>query len=130
MDQPGPQLETLLRRLADTPQEFLDEPRIGSSGAVFVPAVVNDLLARISNRAALPALQRFQGKDVTVDRNRLMVSLIISWLLADEWFESKRLPQTDILRVLEETGRELALHAAAPKYVHDPERREELVRLA
>ena len=129
MHQPGPELETLLRRLADTPQEFLDEPRIGAAGQVFVPAVINDLLARISSRAALPQLERFRGKDLAADRNRLMVALLIAWLLADEWFESKGLAQADVLRVLDDSAAELAAGAGAQKFVIDAERREELARL-
>lgn len=129
MHQPGPELETLLRRLADTPQEFLDEPRIGAAGQVFVPAVINDLLARISSRAALPQLERFRGKDLAADRNRLMVALLIAWLLADEWFGGKGLAQADLLRVLHETAAELAAGAGAQKFVIDADRREELARL-
>lgn len=129
MHQPGPELETLLRRLADTPQEFLDEPRIGAAGQIFVPAVINDLLARISSRASLPELERFRGKDLAADRNRLMVALLIAWLLADEWFESKELAQADLLRVLDEAAAELAAGAGAQKFVIDAERREELSRL-
>lgn len=130
MRQPGPPLETLLRRLADTPQEFLDEPRIGAAGQVFVPAVVNDLLERISTRAAASALESFRGKDRAIDRNRLMVTMVITWLLADDWFENIRLPQADLLQVLNQTATELAACAGAQKYVLDPERREELARLS
>jgi hypothetical protein len=130
MHQPGPPLETLLRRLADTPQEFLDEPRIAAVGQVFVPAVVNDLLARISTRAAVLALEPFRGNDRAIDRNRLMVTMVMTWLLADEWFERLRLPQADLLQVLNETATELAAYAAAQKYLLDPQRREELARLS
>lgn len=129
MQRSGPPLETLLRRLADTPQEFLDEPRIGAAGQVSVPAVVNDLLARIASRAPVVALQRFQGRDRASDRNRLMVALVMAWLLADDWFESARLPQVELIRVLADTGAELAACAGALNYVEDPERREELARL-
>ena len=40
----GPMLETLLRRVAETPPDFLREPRIGSAGEIHVMAVVHDLL--------------------------------------------------------------------------------------
>lgn len=129
MHQPGPLLETLLRRLADTPQEFLEEPRIGDVGQVFVPAVVGDLLARIASRPGFEQLDRFHGKDKSKDRNRLMVTLILTWLLADEWFEGKGLPQADLLRVLDETARELAASTPARKYIKEEDRREELSRL-
>ncbi len=44
MKEEGPPLETLVRRLADCPNDFLAEPRIGPAGVVSVPAVVADLL--------------------------------------------------------------------------------------
>lgn len=130
MNQSGPHLETLLRRLADTPPDFLDEPRIGSTGQVFVPAVVNDLLSRLGERAPLTILERFQAKNGVADRNRLMLVMIVAWLLADDWFVAARLPQADSVRLLDETARELAEASAARKYIDDPDRREELARLA
>lgn len=44
MKNEGPPLEALTRRLAECPPEFLEEPRVGSSGTVHVAAVVHDLL--------------------------------------------------------------------------------------
>lgn len=129
MNKTGPLLETLLRRLADTPPDFLDEPRIGGKGQIFVPAVVNDLLATLATGASQAALERFRGQNVANDRNRLMLVLILCWLLADDWFATAGLPQADILRLLDETAGELAASAVAEKYLHDPERREELARL-
>ena len=130
MNKTGPLLETLLRRLADTPPDFLDEPRIGGKGQIFVPAVVNDLLATLASGASQAELEGFRGQNVANDRNRLMLVLILCWLLADDWFATAGLPQADILRLLDETAGELATSAVAEKYLHDPERREELARLA
>lgn len=130
MNQPGPHLETLLRRLTDIPPDFLDEPRINSSGQVFVPAVVNDLLFRLGERVPLTVLERFQAKNGIADRNRLALVMIIAWLLADDWFVTARLPQADSVRLLDETARELAQGSAAKKYIDDSERREELARIA
>ena len=47
----GPALERLTRRLAETPEDFLHEPRIGSSGSVHVAAVVQDLLSSLGSTA-------------------------------------------------------------------------------
>lgn len=126
----GPPLETLLRRVADTPPAFLDEPRIGAAGTVSVPAVVNDLLARLSQPAALPVLAPFRGTDRGADRNRLMLTLVLCWLLADEAFRGLAPPQPQVVSLLDDTARELAAHASALKYIEDPDRREELVRTA
>ncbi|MDR2209512.1 MAG: hypothetical protein LBE22_11140 [Azoarcus sp.] len=129
MDQSGPHLEILLRRLADIPSDFLGEPRIGQNGEVFVAAVVNDLLSRLGERAPLTVLERFQAKKGGADRNRLMLTMIVVWLLADDWFVAARLPQADCVRLLDEVVQELAQASTAKKYVDDSERREELARL-
>lgn len=126
---PGPPLETLLRRLADTPPDFLDEPRIGASGQVSVAAVVNDLLASGPGRATREELQRFDSRDPGADRARLKMALVMSWLLADDTFQAAGLARADLLRVLDETAGELAVLAPATKYLQDPERREELARV-
>ncbi len=139
MNRTGPVLETLLRRLADTPPDFLDEPRVGAAGergGIFVPALVNDLLSRLSHLSSRPghrisrdALEPFHGRG-PADRNRLALVMILVWFLADEWFEQARPEQEAVLRLLDATAAELAESAAARKYVEDPERREELARLA
>lgn len=43
MNREGPPIESLTRRLAETPAEFLAEPRLGKSGEVHVAAVIADL---------------------------------------------------------------------------------------
>ena len=82
----GPLLETLTRRLAETPPDFLDEPRIGEGGSVAVPALVHDLLRMHGARAGRDVLQRFASNDARTDRNRLALVQIGCWLLADDWF--------------------------------------------
>jgi hypothetical protein len=129
MQHPGPPLETLLRRLVDTPAEFLAEPRIGTRGEVFVAAVVNDLLARFGARAGPAALARFTARDAGADRNRLMLVAIAAWLLAHEWFRLAHLPSAQVLSVLDEPMAELAAATPAQKFVSDPDRREELARV-
>jgi hypothetical protein len=42
MDSEGPLLEALTRRLADCPQEFLLEPRVGDGGVIDMAALVCD----------------------------------------------------------------------------------------
>lgn len=130
MNKSGPELEVLLRRLAETPAEFLAEPRIGESGAVHVAALVNDVLAMHGARAPDATLARFIGRTAAADRNRLALSMIAAWLLADEWFVQAGLAQPALLAVLDEAAGELATAAAAHKFVDDPDRREELARVA
>lgn len=123
----GPPLETLLRRLADTPPDFLDEPRVGASGQIYVAAVINDLLAHGPGRASLQELQRFDGHDADV--GRLRMALVIAWLLADDEFRLAGLGRADLLNVLDCTASKLAALAPATTYLQDPDRREELVRV-
>src|SRR4051812_43860373 len=101
MENIGPILETLTHRLAETPAEFLGEPRIGAAGNVFVPALVNDLLHLHGARATGAALATFHGTDAKADRNRLALVMIAVWLLADEWFVAARIAQQDVLKVLD-----------------------------
>src|SRR6266487_551075 len=125
MERQGPILEKLTRRLAETPPDFLDEPRIGTTGRVFVPALVNDLLSQYGGRATAAALMRFHGTDAKIDRNRLALVMITVWLLADDWFVAAKIPQADALLVLDETVTELAGATPAQKFVSDTDRREE-----
>lgn len=130
MTRNGPALESLLRRLADTPPDFLDEPRIGSTGRMAVAALVNDLLSMHGTRAAVNTLREFEGRDARSDRNRLALVMIGCWLLADEWFLAAGIPQGPLLQLLRVTLAELATAAPAHKYITDAERREELARVA
>ena len=132
MHTPGPHLETLTHRLADTPVEFLAEPRIAgvaNAQAVAVAALVNDILLLHGARAPAASLQGFVGAQVKADRNRLALAMILCWLLADDWFIGKQLPQPALLQVLGEAARELAASTPAHQFTQDPERREELARI-
>lgn len=130
MQREGPVLETLTRRLAETPEDFLAEPRIGQAGRVHTAAVVGDLLRTLGGFAPAEALRRFHGTDARADRNRLSIALVLCWLLADEWFARASLPPLTVLAVLDGESRELAEQSPAAKFVTDPDRREELARLA
>ena len=132
MMQIGPHLETLTHRLADTPVEFLAEPRIAgvaNAQAVAVAALVNDILLLHGARAPAASLHGFIGAQVKADRNRLALAMIVCWLLAEDWFTGQQLPQPALLQVLGEAARELAAATPAHQFTQDPERREELARI-
>ena len=132
MQTPGPHLEILTHRLADTPAEFLAEPRIAgvaNAQAVAVAALVNDIVLLHGARAPAASLQGFVGAQVKADRNRLALAMIACWLLADEWFIARQWPQHDLLQILGEAARELAAATPAHQFTQDPERREELARI-
>jgi hypothetical protein len=131
MNREGPLLESLTRRLTETPPEFLAEPRIGRKGAVTVAAVVNDTLVALGQ----PALTResagvFQSGDANKDRNRLQVTLIACWLLYDEWFRNHPAAGARALDFLTDDVRALSGVTNAQKFISDPDRREEFARSA
>ena len=130
MQQEGPVLESLTRRLAETPEDFLAEPRIGQTGRAHVDAVVGDLLQLLNAPPQSGQLARFAGSDARLDRNRLAITLLLCWLLSDDWFRQSNLGATNILALLESGANELAAQVAARKLVTDPDRREELARFA
>ncbi len=130
MNNIGPPLEKLIRRLIETPPDFLDEPKIGSAGKVFVAALVNDLMKQHGKRMSETALARFASTNANQDRNRLALAMITVWLLADDWFVNATLPLDAFQALLDSTLTELATTTPAHKFVTDPDRREELARTA
>src|SRR5690242_20502869 len=130
MQSEGPLLETLTRRLAEAPQDFLAEPRISASGKVHVAAVVGDLLRQLGMRVDPADLARFQGQDPRSDRNRLSIVLLMCWLLADEWFRQHQLHERAVLDLLMEGSMQLGAHVPSSQFAADPDRREELARFA
>jgi hypothetical protein len=128
MQAEGPLLETITRRLAETPEDFLAEPRIGGAGQVHVAAVISDLIRALGAPLEGSDLATFEGADQRRDRNRLAVSLLLCWLLADEWFLQKNLPAGALLELLGQGSAQLGAQVASRKFVTDPDRREELAR--
>lgn len=132
----GPPLESLTRRLAECPPEFLDEPRIKlankkAKGRVIVSAVVNDLLIELGGTPLTKdQLDQFEAQnDSPQTRNRLKLILIGCWLLHDPWFrEHSHFAQT-VTDLLATGLNESAELTPAGKFISDPDRREELARL-
>jgi hypothetical protein len=133
MEREGPMLESLTRRLAETPADFLAAPLLGNKGEVDVAAVVNDLLRDLGG-TPLPAgeaewFRPVSGKEST-QRKRLRAVLVAAWLLHDAWFRENRMESAAVLAFLKETVPELASIVSADGLVADADRREELARLA
>jgi hypothetical protein len=133
MKSEGPQLESLTRRLAECPVDFLGEPRSAKGqGQVDVAAVVFDLLRDLGGRvlsrkeAEEFLLKNPKSKD---ERNHLRLVLITSWLLHDIWFRTRGHFDEKAYQLLTEGLKELARLIDPPKFVSDPDRREELSRL-
>lgn len=130
MNREGPLLEDLVRRLAETPDDFLAEPLIGSKGSVPVAAVVSDMVFALNGGPLTSAqVKAFKGSDDKIQRNRLAITLIACWLLYDPWFQDQNSLSNLALDFLVSSVNELAPVTQAKKFVNDPERREELARL-
>jgi hypothetical protein len=133
MDSEGPQLEVLIRRLAECPAEFMAEPRIGRAGQVSVAAVVADLLHDLGGPELTAAqAEVFQPRNALQARGRrnwLATVLVAAWLLHDPWFLQAGRFGRAALDFLANGLNEPAGLTQAPKYVSDPDRREELARL-
>ena len=123
-----PRLEALTHRLADCPAEFLLDLQAEEAGQVVPSAVVYDVLAALGG-----ALTSAEAKELSASgkaaRRRACLTMTAAWLLADESFAG--LPGTGLkakefllsLKALSEI-------AEPVKFVTDPDRREELARLA
>jgi hypothetical protein len=130
MKREGPPLESLTRRLAECPAEFLATPRIGSAGTVHLAAVVSDLLRDLGGPPLSPeAARAFQSNNPKADRNRFSLMLLACWLLHDPWFQSQGEFAPMALALLSRGLLELAQATPSAKFVSDPDRREELVRV-
>jgi hypothetical protein len=123
----GPPLERVMRRLAETPEEFLAEPRIGETGQVVTAALVGDLLHALGH-PTVPADMSGFTRTSSVDRNRLMLVAIAVWLLADDWVATATPDRAALAGLLGERITDLAGASRADMFVGDAERREELAR--
>lgn len=126
MRKQGPALEILLRRLAETPAEFLAEPCIGGNGRIVVAALVNDCAAYFGAPARLNRLAGFRTDDPR-QRPRLQLAMILTWLLRQPAFKPFDLSSEQVLSALIDVPHGLGA-VNAVTYVEDPERREELTR--
>jgi hypothetical protein len=126
----GPPLGQLVRRLADTPSEFLGEPKLGSNGHVAVAALVNDLMQMRGDLVDLKFLRLFAPNASSADRNHSALTMIAVWLLADDGLIQRHENSPSIEDFLHAKLLTLSKLTPAHLFVDDPHRREELARVA
>lgn len=129
VNQEGPSLEPLLRRVLETPAEFTAPPRYNDSGETVVAAVVGDLYRNYGLSPTLSVLERFDASTRATTKNHHAIALLIAWLLTDGTLQARSLSSDVASSLFSETVDELAEQISAPKLLSDPHRREELVRL-
>ena len=123
-------LDVLLRRLIDTPPDFLDPPRRGREGQLQVAAVVNDVLALYGVGLSATLQASLSGQLAAVSANQLSLAAVLAWLLADEGWQGLDFPREHLLTLFADALPALAAEATVNRYLHGPDRREELVRTA
>lgn len=127
----GPQIESLTRRLAECPREFLAEPRLrGRAEGIRVGAVVSDLLEDLG--AAGPLSDKAASawaEPKSQDRNLMRLTLVSCWLCHDQAFLDDGGLAEPVREWLSSGLRTLSEIVAADLFVSDPDRREELARL-
>lgn len=126
-----PRLETLLRRLADCPAEFLLDLPGEEAAQVRPAAVVEDVLRGFGAEALLPGEAALLDPDGKARRRRARLAMAGAWLLADEAFAGRAglgPKAKEFLLGLAEGS--LSEVVEPGLFVTDPDRREELARLA
>ena len=124
----GPPLQVLMRRIAEAGNDVLIEPRIGAQGVAAVDAVVLDLFELLG--LELPqSLNDFGAQQSVQDRRRLQITLLLTWLCADENLQAHAKNAALLLQILQQVPAELARYTTVEQLVSDSDRREELARL-
>lgn len=130
----GPLLETLLRRLIETPGEFLREPHVETKGKqhgeVHVAALVGDTLRALqAPRLSLDAARPLLSANTPAQMNALRLTAVTCWLLHEPWFRDRPGLASHSRALLLGGLKDLAEVVKAEDCVTDPDRREELARL-
>lgn len=117
--QEGPALESLQHRLAEIPAELFAQPDAG--------ALLHDTLRMLG----IPIL----GEHLSQWRNRALLENhgllpLFCWLLIAPELIRTNPPGPSVWRLLTETSPQLAAQAGVRPFLDDPDRREELLRLA
>jgi hypothetical protein len=125
----GPSLETLIYRVTSTPADFtvVDLDHSVEILRVRTVAVAHDTAVQLGVTDRFPVAE-FERKAATFGGERLRVSLLLCWLIADPSLHNC-VAGSDLHRVLTEDSEALANEALAADWLGDAEHREELVRL-
>ncbi|WP_324809014.1 hypothetical protein SH584_04930 [Sphingomonas sp. LY29] len=128
MNDLGPPLEAILRRIAETPADFLGEPALAQRDGVAVAALLGDVIHDLGLGVDGTIRRAFAAGQPGDQRNRLMLGSIAAWLLADDWLRDRPPAPSRLSDFLLTSLGELAGQASAHAYVEQADRREELAR--
>lgn len=125
---PGPALEPLLRRLIETPGDFLLAPRVGGKGQIAVDALVNDVVRWMGGPPVPNATLEMLQRGVQGGAPALQLAAIAVWLLHAPWFQGRAELAGPARQLLVEGFGKRAGVIRPVDCTTDPERREELAR--
>lgn len=135
MQQPGPRLETLLRRLSECPSDFIDTCK-GTAGAKQIVAILRDHFRELRDRDPIrgdePIWKTMTGtRKPAVSEVRYWGTLAVAtWLLHDDWFLHRPEYASLAWNWLQGEGlRKLSGLVNPQQCIADPDRREELARM-
>jgi hypothetical protein len=117
----GPQLELLLHRLTDCPEEFLLPPLGAQGGMIHVPALVADHFRALGLEPT--------GGGLAGEPGHLSLVALAMWLLHDDWFLARPDLAAATAALLGESLAKLSQVVTAQQCVRDPDRREEFARV-
>lgn len=124
----GPPLDVLTRRLAETPADFLAPVWREDPQGVHVEAVIHDLLQEWGGPPETTSSLTPWSPVASAPRRRL--ALVTCWLLASPGLVRGATARDAARRLLARGLDELAALVPPERFVDDPDRREELARLA
>lgn len=130
MHDPGPQLETLLRRLSECPPEFLEACH-GPNGAQTIAAILCDHFRVVQWIDGSPFVSRLRTSDKpsTGEQRTWELLSIAVWLLHDEWFSTRPTLFVAAWEWLQSDQFPAMAKVLKPETcITDPDRREELAR--
>jgi hypothetical protein len=121
----GPPLQAMVRRLLETPTEFV---RVDTDVVAVAHDVVTSITSQPCDPQSIDAFVRLTQAGTSV-RNHLDCALLVLWLLADDWFVAAAVPEANLWHAIISVPGQLANPTTpASRWTDDPERREELVR--
>lgn len=130
MTQPGPSLDALLHRLSECPAEFLDVAGVNAPRGVDVLALACDLVRAFDPDQPPELMTDWLRTMRKRTGDELKLVSILCWLLHDEWFLGQSDLAPRVCQLLAGTWIATLVGLVRPeKFVPDPDRREELVRV-
>lgn len=136
MDNEGPQLETLLRRLSECPIEFIETCKT-PTGLIQLIAILSDHFREFGDVNPLKKrtrlFTRLDGNATQSNKSSMRhwaVLSVAAWLLHDEWFLARPELSKASWQWLSSKSLEKFSEIVSPEHcINDPDRREELVRI-